>query len=224
MIENFDDKVLKPEKKVINSKYMMRLTERDISLLTDLGRSGVMTYRQIRSLHFVSYISCAKRVRKLQYYEYMSGTYYNTTEKVFVLGKEGINTLKDMTGYEYKQETYENVYHKVMRSELYMNLKSQGISNWTNEVKVEMANSVFDCYFEHCGIPYFCEVHNTQSSKKLREKLERALKIDTNFCLLIYCRNRDVVKKTIENMNKDGFKELRRYAIKVFEYGESVII
>jgi hypothetical protein len=199
----------------------MRLTQRDLDILEDLGRVGLMTYDQIRRLHFPSYISTVKRGRRLQYYDYIKGAFYNTDEKVFILGSEGLKAVKDMRGLEFRKESFDLTCHKIMRAELYTGLcRTARILNWTNEVRYDKL--VFDSYFECDSKMYLCEVVNTQKTKHIEEKVLQSLTIDHDFTLVIYCRNKDIIRNMWERLTQKGSLSGRRFAIKVFEYKEPV--
>jgi hypothetical protein len=204
---------------------LIRLTKRDIGILEDIGRAGMLTYKHIiRMGYFKSYASCAKRMGVLQSSGYIKGHFYQTDEKLFVLDKDGIKAMASIQSTEFRKEDFTNIFHKLMRSELYVSVKPFGISGWTNEARVADTSCVFDVYFEHKGMAHLVEVHNAQKSKVLRKKLEDCLTIPYKFVFVVYCHNKNTISKLVDRMNNDGFTQKRKYAIKVFEYQKEVAL
>lgn len=198
---------------------MIRLQDRDIKILDDIGTSQIMLYSQIRKLHFTTYDACIKRVGALQREKLIYGTFYNTNEKVFTLTKEGSKVLKDLLGVEYKLATYENIYHKLMRTELYTEAKQYGIIEWQNEALVRDINKIFDVSYEHQDKLYLVEVHNEQKTIVLKEKLVSCLDIPFPFTLVIYCKNKNIINNLISKMDSKGFKDKRKFGLIITEYG-----
>lgn len=203
---------------------MIRLQDRDIDIMSDICHCGIMAYSQIRKLHFDTYDACIKRCSRLAKDGYIAGAYYNTKEKVFILKKDGIKTLADFTGLGYKTPSYDKIIHKIMRAELYSEIKKYGIIDWHNEVSVKEIDSIFDASFEYNSQLYLVEVHNEQKTITLKEKLVKCLKLNPNFNLIIYCKSYNIVKKLLKELNKIGFDEDRKYNLLVFEYMKEVVL
>jgi DNA-binding Lrp family transcriptional regulator len=203
---------------------MLNLQERDWNILDDLGKCQLLTYSQINKLHFNSKRSCYVRIGKLINNGYIKGVYYNTKEKVFTLDKNAINTMAEIQEIEYKSGSYEQLYHKIMRSEFYLKIKPLNIKNYKIEAKIKEINRDFDISFDYKNKLYLVEVHNKQKSKILAEKMWDCLKISFKFTLIIYCKNKDTVKNLIENMNKKGFSNNRKFEIMVIDYKEDIIL
>lgn len=201
---------------------LVRLQQRDLDVLRDIGVNEVMGYSQILKMHFGSYDSCIKRLSALQKERYTNGAFYNTKEKVFILTKEGAKVLSDLLNQVYKIGNYSNVYHKLMRTELYCEVRDKGLTKWKNEVTVEEINKVFDVAFWIDDDLYLSEIHNEQKSNILAEKIEACLKIPYKFTLLIYTKNKNTVMNILEKLNKRGLDKQKRFDIKVFKYGDKV--
>lgn len=203
---------------------MIRLQDRDIDIMSDICKVGIMAYSQIQKLHFDTYDACIKRCSRLQKDDYIHGAYYNTPEKVFVLKKAGMKTLADFTGLLYKTPTYDNIYHKIMRAELYSQVKKYSILDWHNEATVKEIDSIFDVSFEYNGQLYLAEIHNEQKTIVLKEKLVKCLTLNPNFNLIVYCKSANIVNNLIEKMNSKGFETDRKYNLIVCEYKKEVVI
>lgn len=205
---------------------MIRLQDRDWDILNDIGKCGLMSYRQIRKIHFDSYYSCYQRISKLIRDGYINAGYYNTDEKLLSLSKYGNSTLIEWEGIEYRMAEHNQIKHKLMRSECYCSVKIYGIKEWKNEVEINQDGSkyIFDASFEKDKKLYLVEVHNEQKSKVLREKLNKCLELKFKFNLIVYCRNKDIVREILDKMNKKGFGLARKYGLTVYEFGEEIFI
>jgi hypothetical protein len=204
---------------------MIKLQERDFQILNDIGKCGMMSYSQLRHLHFISDKTGYRRINKLKNEDLIqSSVPLGINEKIFVLSKYGNAVLSEYDDIEYKESEQCQIIHKLMRSQCYCNIKKRNIENWQIEsiIKHESKEYLFDASFEHNNKLYLLEVHNEQKTKVLKQKLVDCLQFKFKFNLIIYCKNKDVVKNALEKMNEKGFDSIRRYGLTVYKYGEEI--
>jgi superfamily II DNA/RNA helicase len=136
--------------------------------------------------------------------------------------------LKDYNGIDYLIPTTEQIVHKLMRSYLYFSVSKYNISNFKNEVGVNIKDLkiIFDASFEINNQLYFVEVHNEQNISKLRERLNQCLTLANNikFNLIIYCKNKDSVNNLLQKMNSNGFDSYVNFNLFIFNFKEEIIL
>lgn len=203
---------------------MIKLQERDYSILQNLAILEVMDYNQITKLHFPTKEACYVRVCELIKDKYIDATYTSTKEKLLKLTDKGIKLVNNTFDTDYKLADYGYAEHKRMRSQLYIELQKYDISDWRKEVLLKEINSEFDVAFEYNGRLYLAEIHNEQKTKVLKEKMVRLLNINANIGLLVYAKNTNRVKNLIEKLNEKGFEKLRTYQLCVSKFGKEVVL
>ena len=208
-------------------KSSFRLTNRDFNILIDIATCGLVNYNMLLT-HFNSNKSCYKRIEHLIKHQFISYIYHYDGTKILFITTNTMLLLKDYNSIDYSIPTTEQIVHKLMRSYLYFSVNKYNVSNFKNEVGVNIKDLkiIFDASFELNNQLYFVEVHNEQNISKLRERLNQCLILANTikFNLIIYCKNKDSVNNLLQKMNSNGFDSYVNFNLFIFNFKEEIIL